>query len=440
MRTSQLRQVVTGWGGFPRVTAVYHRADSIRQARALVSADFTGITRGLGRSYGDSALATSILDCTALDSLIEFDEHLGVLRCEAGTSILTLTEVFLPRGWCLPVTPGTQFVTVGGAIASDVHGKNHQQAGCFSQHVLDLQLLLPSGLELTCSATENVDLFRATCSGMGLTGIITSATIQLKKITSNIMLQQTRVAKDFDELLDLYLTHPVADYSVAWVDALSTGRYLGRAILSLAHHAADGGCSTQDRRNLTIPRYFPGFFLNRATLRLFNACYFHRARIKAATNPIPYVDYFYPLDRLCAWNRLYGRRGFLQYQCVLPDSTGHHELKRLFRFIVQSQCGSFLAVLKRFGATNQNWLSFPMPGFSLALDFKIDSKVWALLDELDRRVMTLGGRVYLAKDARLQESAFKAMYPNWAKLSELRQRYGLTDKLTSLQSQRLGLY
>lgn len=432
---------VCGWGRYPVVDAEV-RVPATRSALSSALSSFSEqscIVRGMGRSYGDSALASRIIGTARLNFLLDFDEQKGILRCAAGITLAELLDVFVPRGWFLPVTPGTKFVSVGGAIASDVHGKNHHVDGCFSDYVDHFDLLLASGEIVNCSRTQNADLFHASCGGMGLTGVILEATLRLKPIRSSSIEQTTLKAHNLEEALSLFDMHHGATYSVAWIDCLTRGKNMGRSLVMLGEHSDMKGLAAQSKRPVAVPVDMPVQLLNRFSIKAFNALYYQRIRSPRSMQRIHYEPFFYPLDRIHHWNRLYGKRGFVQYQFVLPKESGLVGMRAILDVITASGRGSFLAVLKAFGKENSNLLSFPMMGYTLALDFKLEDGLFALLEELDAMVLDHGGRIYLAKDARMSESTFKRSYPRWEAFQAVRKQYGALSKFSSHQSQRLGL-
>jgi FAD/FMN-containing dehydrogenase len=429
----------SGWGRHPRIDAAILRPLTSSQAGRQVVETLSLLARGMGRSYGDSALAPHLQNLRGLDHLLAFDEASGTLTCEAGTLLADVLEVFVPRGWFLPVTPGTRFVTVGGAIACDVHGKNHHRDGCFSAFVENFDLLSASGESIRCSRGEHADLFHATCGGMGLTGIIVAATLKLRRIGSAFVRQTTFKAANLDEALDRFDAESATTYSVAWIDCLQRGRGMGRSLVMLGEHADDGDYAMAHKRPMSLPVDLPDFALNHYSIAAFNTLYYHRIQARESTARVHYEPYFYPLDGLLHWNRMYGKRGFAQYQFVIPKAAGRDALKAMLAKIADSGRGSFLAVLKTCGPGNDNPLSFPVEGWSLALDFKADDGLWPLLDELDAMLLAAGGRLYLTKDCRMSEQTFKQSYPRWREFQQIRARYGALGKFASLQSQRLGL-
>lgn len=432
---------IHGWGRYPIVDAQVDLPSSNGAARtALGRIPQTGtIPRGMGRSYGDSALAPSVIGTGQLDLMLGFDEASGRVRCGAGVTLADLLEVFVPRGWFLPVTPGTKFVTLGGAIASDVHGKNHHLHGCFSEFVDTIELLLGDGRIVACSRTEQPELFHATCGGMGLTGMILEATVRLRRIDSAYLDQTTFKARHLAEALELFEAHHAATYSVAWIDCLAADSALGRSLVMTAEHARDGGLAAQAKRPVAVPVDMPSQLLNRYAIQAFNTLYYHRVRRQRALQRVHYEPFFYPLDGILQWNRLYGKNGFTQYQFVVPKAAGLAGMDAILRRIAASRRGSFLAVLKAFGPENANLLSFPTEGYTLALDFKLEPGLFALLDELDAMVLDHGGRVYLTKDVRMSEATFKRSYPRWQAFQAVRERYGAKGRFASHQSRRLGL-
>lgn len=432
------RSMISGWGLYPAQEAQVLTPHSRSSCERTLAMYPELIARGMGRSYGDSANAGVVLQTTYCDHFVAFDPVAGILTVETGVQLRDVLKVIVRHGWFLPVTPGTSFVTIGGAIASDVHGKNHHRAGTFGQHVLAMELLLGSGEQVRVSPTELSDLFHATCGGMGLTGIILTATIQLIRIPSAFITQKTIKASSLEEVCAAFEEHQESTYSVAWIDCLASGKNLGRSILMLGEHASHGSLDFMIPEPIGIPIHTPAFLLNGFTMRLFNQAYWMKAReIKAQT--IPMQSYFYPLDAIGGWNKLYGKAGFVQYQFVIPKIAGVLGLRAILTKIVQSGQGSFLAVLKQFGDANQNLLSFPLEGYSLALDFKMTAHTIELLHELDDLVVGMGGRIYLTKDAVMREQSFKASYPQWQQFEDVRERYGAIGKFASAQSKRLGL-
>ena len=396
------------------------------------------IMNGNLRSYGDAALNERFLPFHK-KRFLNFDVHTGLLTCEAGVLLSDIIDTFLKKGWFLKVTPGTKLITIGGAIASDVHGKNHHVQGCFSECVESFILLLPDNKILECSRTINADFFHATCGGMGLTGIIIQASFYLKKIHSKNILQKTIKTSNLKETFDAFEKYKETEYSVAWIDCLSKGDSLGRSILMIGDFINDNDLNLGKTGKLNIPFNLPSLTLNKYTVKIFNKFYYNKV-LKKETNKIVSIDsFFYPLDSINNWNRIYGKNGFIQFQFILPKSVSFDGLKHLLQSISSSGMGSFLAVLKLYGASNPNLLSFPIEGYSLALDFKMQPGLIQFIEKLTDQVIELGGRVYLSKDALLLKRQFNSSYANADKFREFRKQMNLEKHFQSLLSKRLEI-
>jgi FAD/FMN-containing dehydrogenase len=412
--------MTTSWGRYPQ--APNQRVIALRDRHAPLPAfEGSALPYGNGRSYGDSCLneGGTLLATRGLDRYIGFDPASGVLRCEAGVLLSDILDFAVAQGWFLPVTPGTKFVTVGGAIANDVHGKNHHVAGCFSEHVTGFELLRTDGTRRWCSRGENADWFAATVGGLGLTGVVTWAEIRLKRIRGAWMNVETHRFANLREFLDLSAaSERDYEYTVAWIDCVARGDALGRGHFIRANHAPASDGPARPRRRLSVPVTPPFSLINGLSLRAFNAAYYHRQRTPVAHALTHYEPYFYPLDAIGHWNRIYGPRGFLQYQCVVPPEGAEHALTDLIEQIADSGTGSFLAVLKMFGpGRSAGILSFPRPGATLALDFPNQgAATFELLERLDDVVAAAGGAVYPAKDARMRGERFRQYYPAWESL------------------------
>jgi len=431
---------ISGWGSYPIIEASVCHPQGQSQLKACLADGFSGIARGMGRSYGDSSLAAQAIDVLSLQHHLGFDEQTGILVCQAGVSLADILSVFVPKGWFLPVTPGTKFVSVGGAIASDVHGKNHHIDGSFSEHVTELQLMLADGSVLNCSRNENPELFHATCGGMGLTGVILQASLRLRRINSPYIDELTYKAPKLDAVLALFEQHAEATYSVAWLDTSTRGKGMGRSLLMLGEHSQDEtACRAHHQGKLSVPIDLPDRILNPYTIQAFNSLYYHRVLRSKRLRRIHYDPYFYPLDGIHHWNRIYGKRGFTQYQFVIPKEAGREGLHTILKRITDSRHGSLVSVLKVFGPENENYLSFPKAGYTLALDFKLDAGIFEFLNELDRIVLDHDGRLYLTKDVRMDETMFKQGYPRWQQFQRVREEYAAAKTFNSLQSQRLGI-
>jgi FAD/FMN-containing dehydrogenase len=391
----------------------------------VAGANGTTLAYGNGRSYGDSCLAASdhVVHTRRMNRFLAVDWQTGVLRAEAGCTLDDVLQLSVPRGWMLPVTPGTKFVTLGGAVANDVHGKNHHVRGTFGRHVRRFVLLRSEREPFECSPTENAEFFAGTIGGLGLTGVIAWVEIQLMPIrSSRVSVKSTRFG-NLDEFIALSAElDSQHEYSVAWIDCLSRGSSLGRGIFMVGDHAQEGGLEHPSKKTRTVPVTPPISLINPLTLRAFNALYYNRQQSKVVQSEVDYDSYFYPLDSLLEWHRIYGKRGFQQYQCVVPQANSRDGMHAILEAIGASGTGSFLAVLKRCGeVTSPGLLSFPMAGASLALDFpQQDERSHRLFERLDAIVREAGGRLYPAKDAHMSSSDFQRAYPAWRNLEALR--------------------
>lgn len=430
-------KTISGWGNYPELDADVFTARDIAGQSMFLRRGFSGVARAMGRSYGDSALSSQSINVLNLDRLLSFDPHAGIVRCQSGVTLAQIIDVFLPRGWFLSVTPGTKYVSVGGAVASDVHGKNHHLKGSFCDHVLSIYLMLANGECIECSRDSHSELFHATCGGMGLTGVMQEVTLQLQQIDSCTIRQTTLRCRNLDEVMNQFDEYEDSAYSVAWIDCLARGSAMGRSLLMLGKYLDRSELSVSQKTTWSVPIYVPALLMNPLMVRVFNSLYYHWP-VKHYSE-VDYDSYFYPLDRLLYWNRLYGKRGFIQYQFVLPLQASRHGMRLILDRISMSGRGSFLAVLKKLGPENANYLSFPMQGYTLALDFRIDKGLLTFLDELDRIVLDHGGRIYLTKDARMSSKVFKNSYGQWGKFQEVREQYGAVGVFRSMQSDRLGL-
>jgi len=417
-----MSNVGQSWGRYPQANQLIIPVTD-RHAALPVSAG-SMLPHGNGRSYGDSCLndGGSLLHTRHLDRFMAFDPLSGILECEAGVLLSEILDLVVPQGWFLPVTPGTKFVTVGGAIGNDVHGKNHHKAGTFGRHVLEFELLRSDGSRRLCSPRENPEWFAATVGGLGLTGLICRAKIQLRRVAGPWM--SCEICR-FDDLPGFFSLSQASDrdyeYTVAWIDCASQGNALGRGIFTRANHAPahpdfrPGAPS----RCLRVPLTPPISLINPLSLGAFNSLYYHRQREGVRHVTTHYEPHFYPLDGVAEWNRIYGPRGFLQYQCVVPPAAALDCVESLVKTIAKSKQGSFLAVLKQFGdVASPGMLSFPRPGTTLALDFPHrGASTLSLLDRLDEIVASAGGAVYPAKDARMPARFFKQYFPAWETFS-----------------------
>ncbi len=407
-------QKVTNWGNFPIVEKEMKSEDSFRKIKEFVQNHNEVIARGNGRCYGDSSLGEHIFSTKKLNKFISFDRLNGIIECESGVLLSDVLEIAVPQGYFLYVTPGTKFVSVGGAIASDVHGKNHHAEGCFSEYVIEFKLMIENGDIINCSREENSDKFWATIGGMGLTGIILTAKFKLKNIESAYIRQESIKAENLDEIFNLFEESESWTYTVAWIDCLQKGKNIGRSILMRGEHAfqhelpqkfKEKPLRLKKKFEPTVPFYFPGFILNSLTVKIFNYFYYKKQSKKEVKNFIDYETFFYPLDFVHDWNKIYGKSGFIQYQMMIPKESGKEGMKKILETIANSGNGSFLAVLKLYGKENpEAYNSFPFEGYSLALDFKVNSKLKKLIDQLDDIVEQYNGKIYLTKDSMSRSS------------------------------------
>lgn len=440
---------VSGWGGFPIVEGRLVSAASQADIVAAMAAAEGFVARGNGRAYGDAAIGEPLtLSMLPFNRMIGFDPETRLLRAEAGVLLDEIIAVFLPRGFFPTVVPGTRFVTLGGAIASDVHGKNHHRDGGFGDHVAELVLVTGAGEVIRASREENAELFRATIGGMGLTGTIIEATIRLRPVETGWIRQTTIVADDLASAMAALDAGDAATYSVAWIDCLAKGPKLGRSLIFLGEHATRAELGARELRDpfpvpraprLAIPVDFPDLALNPLSVAAFNELYF-RAGARKAGAPflVAAAPYFFPLDGVGRWNRIYGRRGFVQHQCVLPPETAESALAELLERIAGRGDASFLAVLKKLGPSH-GLVSFPMLGYTLALDLPLTPGLLEFLDELDKVVVKAGGRLYLTKDARQLRTTYDAGYPGADAFRALRREIDPAGRIRSRLSTRLSL-
>jgi FAD/FMN-containing dehydrogenase len=427
---------IAGWGGV-----------SV-DAQELLSEDLPGIareavlSRGLGRSYGDSSLpppGRTVANSTLADRILSFEEETGVLRAEAGFSLVALNRLFLPRGFFAPISSGTQFVTLGGLVAADVHGKNHHRDGTFGAHTLSLLLQTASGRVLSCSREAEGDLFRATLGGMGLTGHVLEVTCRLARVPSPWIVAEAVRIPDVEAFIGaLKESGKSWPHTMGWIDCLSSGKRLGRGILMRGRWAEPGEApATFPHQGLrpSVPFQLPGFVLSRWSVRVFNELYY--ALPRKGRGVVEPWSFFYPLDAIGSWNRLYGRRGFTQYQCVLPEGAGPGAARRLLGLLASRGGASMLCVIKDCGPEGEGLLSFPRPGISIALDLPLRDTTQGLVDALNEEVIAHGGRVYLAKDQLTRREHFEAMEPRLPAFRAVRQRWDPEGRIRSAQSVRL---
>lgn len=431
---------LSGWGRVPVVSGSEVRSEDLRHL-----SERPRLARGLGRSYGDAALPAAadrhVIGTTLADRVLAFDRERGVLRAEAGLSLDAMCRLFLPGGFFTPVSPGTRYVTLGGMVACDVHGKNHHVAGSFGQHLRSLTVRVADGRVIRCSPSEHADLFRATIGGMGLTGTVLDVEVALARVATPWIYEERDAAPDIDAVIDgLRKAASRWPMTVAWLDCLATGRSMGRGVIIRGRWAEPDETTralTPAPRQVPVPVEFPGFALSPLSVRAFNTLYYglHAARPRAGI--VHPFHFFYPLDSLSNWQRLYGRRGFVQYQCIVPGPDVHGPTRKLLTLLAEQRRTSFLCVLKDCGPEGIGLLSFPRPGISIALDIPMRDGTQALIDALNAIVIEAGGRIYLAKDALTRPEHLRAMEPRLEGFLATRRQWDPEGRIRSAQSVRL---
>ncbi len=437
---------ISGWGNFPIVES---HITSLRRFQSEGISNIDLIPRGMGRSYGDSSLSTRIVSTLRHNRILQYDRKEGSVTVESGVVLSDLLDIIVPDGWFVPVTPGTRYVTIGGMVASDVHGKNHHRDGSFGRHIEHITLQLADKTVLLCSTTDNSQLFYATIGGMGLTGVILEVSFRLLAIETAYVRQESIRVKNIFEAMDVFESSNDWTYSVAWIDCLAKGESLGRSIVMRGEHLLRSETSELQlespllvlpkRKKYSVPFFFPDFALNRWSIKLFNALYYRKVSIGKTKSIIDYQTYFYPLDAINKWNRIYGKSGFIQYQFVVPKENSREIIPRILTQIADTGCGSFLAVLKLFGKSDKGLLSFPREGYTLALDFPIGSTTFSLLDKLDEIVHAAGGRIYLSKDSRMHPRWLNYGYDNIQQFQRIKKEFDRDNRFKSMQSERLGI-
>lgn len=441
-----MKKEIANWGNYPVMESEERLFSFDNQLQELIKQSRHFIPRGNGRCYGDASLSEETISTLKYNKILSFDTQKGLFECESGITLDQVLEVIVPKGWFLPVTPGTKFITIGGAVASDVHGKNHHVDGCFSHHVLEMDIVLANGETITCTPQIHADLFEATCGGMGLTGMITRVKFDLKKIETSYIKQKQVKAANLEEIIQLFEKYKDYTYSVAWIDCLKKGKNAGRSILILGEHATLNDLSVKQleeplklpkKKQINFPFNLPSWVLNSFTVKVFNFLYYGKNFKKEINNIVSYEPFFYPLDAILNWNRGYGKKGFIQYQFVVPMEAKQGLIEILQR-ISDKGLGSFLAVLKIFGKQD-SIISFPIEGYTLALDIPVRKNLFETLDELDKIVLQYGGRLYMSKDARMKPEVLEAGYPKLNIFKDIIRKYNPDKKIRSLQSDRLLL-
>ena len=430
------KKYFSAWGNFPIKLGKLITYKTVQEVQSFLSKKKPFIPVGNFRSYGDCALNETMLKYNPVKKI--------KVNCEKETAVVSanvligdLIKKTLPMGLFPVVVPGTKFVTIGGAIAADIHGKNHHLEGCFSDHVLSFKLIKNNGQVVICEKKKNNELWKLTCGGMGLTGVIISAKLKLKKVNSSIIYQKSIKASSIDELFDCFEKNNQDPFSVAWVDCTSRGHSLGRGIFmsgKFLDESKNHYYKVHHNPKFSIPFLLPKYFINKITIKCFNNIYYRFSKNSQNRRHVHYDDFFFPLDKIKNWNRIYGDAGFLQYQLVLPKISSNKGIKSILKLISNSEEGSSLAVLKLFGKENENYLSFPMEGYTLSLDFKNTPRIHELLTKLDLIVNDNGGRIYLAKDSRINIESFKNGYIGFKKFKDI---YNNQKNIESVQSKRL---
>lgn len=428
----------SGWGNFPRIESDIYKHWSVNQVQTTINGSNEIISSGLLRSYGDSALNCKMISTLSLNRILNFDKENKTITCESGISFMELINFLGKHRLTLPVTPGTKFITIGGAIASDVHGKNHHINGSFGLWVESLRIILADGNIVNCSNTENSDLFRATVGGMGLTGLILDATIKLVELKSPIIEQTTVQAQDLQHLFELFEQYKQNVYTVSWLDTNFKSKKLGRGVLFVGKESSENKELILSKPKINVPFYFPSNTLNKLTVGILNNLYY--LKNKNSISQVEFDKFFYPLDILDNWNRGYGRNGFIQYQFVVPKSSSFHVVAEVLRIMQVYGVSSFLTVLKLMGKQNEFDLSFPMEGYTLAMDLPVSKNTLKLADKLDELINANEGRIYLTKDARMKKEMFWSTNNNVNRFLETKAKYDPKNKFQSLQSKRLGIH
>ena len=440
------QELLAGWGNYPATEALVSTPRSEKEWKEIIN-NGNIIPRGLGRSYGDQAINENkhVAVSTRMNHFLQWDDTTGILECEAGASLEEIITSFAPRGWLPMICPGTKFVTIGGAIANDIHGKAHHADGSFINCVISFTILLADGSIVTASRDENADLFIANFGGLGLLGAILTAKIRLRKIETTYFKQKSIKVKNLEEMLEAVDKYKDYNYSVAWIDAMAKGDTLGRGVLTVGESAKRSELTPALKKDplkihkiskLSVPFFMPAFVLNNFTVRILNAL------ISFVQNSpkefVHYEKFFFPLDMINNWNRGYGKRGFIQYQFVIPEKGGDIILRKILEMIANSGCTPFLNVFKKMG-DGQGILSFPFNGYTLAIDFPVTKGLKPFTKQLDEEVLKAGGRLYLGKDSMLDREIFQKMYPQYKEWIAIKAKYDPNNIFTSDISRRLGL-
>tara|TARA_Y100000768_G_C23972071_1_gene681063 strand:- start:297 stop:1601 length:1305 start_codon:yes stop_codon:yes gene_type:complete len=430
-------KTISGWGLYPKTESNIYEIKDIEENINYLSNEY--IARGNGRSYGDSSLGTNIISTLNLNRIIKFDKKNGKIILQSGVLLNDIINLIVPEKWFLPVSPGTKFISIGGAIASDIHGKNHHLVGCISNYVTHLKIFVPDQGEIYCDNFKNNELFNNTFGGMGLTGLILEVGLNLLKIQSTYIEQTTIKTQNLRETFDIMEQNLNKEYSVCWIDTSAQKHNLGRGLVYLGKHSTDKNMHIKKLKQIEINKKFIPKLCSNYLFKILNFIFYKKNFFKIKKEKVYFDDYFYPLDKIKNWNYFYGKKGFLQYQFCIPLENSYDGILEILKEIQKNKNVSFTSVLKLMGDQNKNTLSFPFKGYTLALDFPRDRNIFELLDRLDEIILKYDGKVYLTKDSRLKKESFVRMYKNYKIFYEFRKKNNLFNKIKSFQSMRLDI-
>ena len=441
------KKKISGWGNYPSIETLIHTPNNRKELLKHLSKGQC-IARGNGRSYGDSAINSSnTIDMKKFNHFLNFNNKNGLLTVQAGILIIDILDNFIKKGWFMPVTPGTKYVTIGGMVAADVHGKNHHKDGSFSEYIQWIDLIDKNQNLIRCSRKKNKDLFFNTIGGMGLTGVILNVCFKLIPIETSWVKQTIIPTKNLEKTIEFFTKYEQVTYTVAWIDCMSEGEQLGRSLIMLGEHAKleelpdnikKKRFENKQRKKIKIMFHFPKFIMNWVFIKLFNIIYYNLGKLKKGENFVDIESFFYPLDSILNWNKIYGRNGFLQFQCVIPTKYSKKAIIEIFKIMKTFGSSSFLAVLKKLGKENGS-ISFPMEGFTLALDFPVSDKNLLMMKKLDDIVIRYRGRFYLAKDSRIGSKTLLKSDDRFTVFQKMRKNKNLSNKFNSSQSLRLNI-
>lgn len=429
------KKVIKSWAKEYHGDYVLYLPKNIDEIKSIISNTKEIIPSGGNRSYGDSAISNNIINSKNFNKIISFDENNGVLKAGSGITINEILNYLVPKGWFLNVTPGTKFATLGGCVASDVHGKEHHKFGCFSENLISFKIILNENDILEVNQNNYPDLYKATCGGMGLTGFIIEVELKCKKIKSSIIDYNKKLNYSLNEVFSCFEKYNSSNYSVAWLNtSINSKDY--KSIFIYGNFSNSGDFEIKKKKNVRLP--FKMKLINNFTIKLFNFFYFFWNSLNKKFGRTDFDSFFYPLDKIKDWYKLYGKNGFIQYQFVIPKEKAKFGIKQVLDFLNSKGCISSLAVLKLHGKNNENYLSFPTEGYSLAMDFPINDKIMFLLNHVDEIVDKFDGKVYLTKDSRLSKKYFEKFYPKQVEIRKVKKKYKVSNFLSN-QSSRIGM-